>query len=64
MVWRREFRQGLEDRTDELAVGAYAALGPAGCDRLAELARPLSQAITDSGLDRPGPGFRRPAASS
>jgi hypothetical protein len=60
----REFRQGLEDRTDELAVGAYAALGPAGCDRLAELARPLSQAITDSGLDRPGPGFRRPAASS
>jgi hypothetical protein len=60
----REFRQGLEDRTDELAVGAYAALGPAGCDRLAELARPLSQAISDSGLDRPGPGFRRPAASS
>jgi hypothetical protein len=46
------FRQSLEDRTDELAVAAYAALGPAGCDRLLELARPLSQAVIDSGLYR------------
>jgi hypothetical protein len=60
----RAFRQGLEDRTDELAVGAYGALGPAGCDRLAELARPLAQDIISSGLYRAGPGFRRPAAGS
>jgi hypothetical protein len=58
----RAFRQGLEDRTDELAVGAWAALGPAGCDRLAELARPLSQAVIDSGVYRPVAGFARPPA--
>jgi hypothetical protein len=46
------FRQGLEDHTDELAVAAYAALGEAGCARLRELARPLSQAVIDSGLYR------------
>ena len=59
----RAFRQDLEDRTDELAVAAYAVLGPAGCARLAELARPLSQAIIDSGLYRTVPGFARPPAS-
>jgi hypothetical protein len=48
----RQFRQDLEDRTDELAVPAYAALGAEGCARLAELARPLSQAVIDSGIYR------------
>ena len=60
----RVFRQDLEDRTDELAVAAYAALGAAGCARLTELARPLSQAVIDSGLYRTVPGFTRPSASS
>jgi hypothetical protein len=45
-------RQGIEDRTDELSVAPYAALGEAGCARLAELARPLAQAVIDSGLYR------------
>jgi hypothetical protein len=48
----RTFRQGLEDQTDELAAAAYAALGPEGGARLAELARPLSQAVIDGGLYR------------
>jgi len=60
----RAFRQELEDRTDELAVGAWAALGPAGCARLTELARPLSQAIIDSGLYRAVSSFARPPAST
>jgi hypothetical protein len=59
----RTFRQDLEDRTDELAVGAWAALGPAGCARLTELALPLSQAIIDSGIYRTVPGFARRASS-
>ena len=58
------FRQDLEDRTDELAVAAYAAIGAAGCARLTALALPLSQAVIDSGLYRTVPGFARPAASS
>jgi hypothetical protein len=56
----RAFRQDLEARTDELAVGAWAALGPAGCARLTELALPLAQAVIDSGLYRTA----RPPASS
>ncbi|HEY5018131.1 MAG TPA: hypothetical protein VIJ82_08515 [Streptosporangiaceae bacterium] len=48
----RAFRQDLEDRTDELAVAAYAALGEDGSARLRELARPLSQAVIDGGLYR------------
>jgi hypothetical protein len=58
----RAFRQDLEDRTDELAVGAWAVLGPAGCARLTELALPLSQAIIDSGIYRTVPGFARSAS--
>jgi hypothetical protein len=58
----RAFRQDLEDRTDELAVGAWGALGAAGCARLTELALPLSQAIIDSGIYRTVPGFARPAS--
>jgi hypothetical protein len=52
----RAFRQDLEDRTDDLGVSAWAALGPDGCARLAELARPLSQAVFEAGLyNRPPP---------
>jgi hypothetical protein len=60
----RAFRQGLEDRTDELAAGAWAVLGEAGCARLVELGQPLSQAIIDSGLYGPGAGagILRPSA--
>jgi hypothetical protein len=58
----RAFRQDLEVRTDELGVSAWAALGADGCARLAELARPLSQAVIDSGLYRASAGFRQPPA--
>ena len=44
------FRQNIEDRTDELALPAYAALGEDGCERLAELARPFGRAVMDAGL--------------
>ena len=45
----RAHRQGVEDRTDELSLSAYLPLGEDGCDRLRELARPLSKAIVASG---------------
>jgi hypothetical protein len=48
----RAFRQGIEDRTDELSVAPYEVLGEAGCTRLRELTRPLAQAVIDSGLYR------------
>jgi hypothetical protein len=44
------FRQSIEDRTDELALPAYAALGEDDCERLAELARPFGRAVMDNGL--------------
>jgi hypothetical protein len=43
-------RQWVEDRTDLLAVPAYAVLGSAGCARLVELAGPISRAVTEAGL--------------
>lgn len=46
----RRFRQDIEDRTDELSVPAYAALGDDDCERLSELARPLRRAVIDEGL--------------
>ncbi|WP_113701878.1 SCO6745 family protein [Nonomuraea lactucae] len=46
----KALRQHIEDRTDALAVPAYAALGEDGCERLAELARPFGSAVVDSGL--------------
>jgi len=46
----RAQRQRIEDRTDELAVAPYAAIGDDGCERARELARPLSKAIVDSGM--------------
>ncbi|TDD72902.1 hypothetical protein E1293_32110 [Actinomadura darangshiensis] len=44
------FRQSMEDRTDELALPPYAALGEKDCDRLAELARPFGKAVMEAGL--------------
>lgn len=41
----RELRDGIETRTDELALAPYAALGEESCARLRELARPYSRAL-------------------
>ncbi|MFG2788333.1 hypothetical protein [Streptomyces sp. NPDC048419] len=43
-------RRHIEDRTDRLALPAYAALGDACCERLAELAGPFGRAVVDAGL--------------
>ncbi|MFI2371754.1 hypothetical protein [Streptomyces sp. NPDC018833] len=43
-------RRHIEDRTDHLALPAYAALGDADCERLAELASPFGRAVVDAGL--------------
>ncbi|WP_336216269.1 SCO6745 family protein [Nonomuraea sp. LPB2021202275-12-8] len=50
----KALRQRIEDRTDTLALPAYAALGEAGCERLAELAVPFRRAVVDAGLLQPG----------
>lgn len=42
----RERRQWIEDRTDELSVAPYAAIGEERCARLRALARPWSVAMT------------------
>jgi hypothetical protein len=46
----RAQRQWIEDRTDQLSVPAYAAIGVDGCNRLGELTRPLSRAVVAAGL--------------
>jgi hypothetical protein len=46
-------RQSIEDRTDDLAIFPYEAIGADGCRRLAELAAPLSAAVTAAGLGFP-----------
>jgi hypothetical protein len=43
-------RGHIENRTDRLALPAYAALGDSDCERLAELASPLRRAVLDAGL--------------
>ncbi|MEV7967098.1 hypothetical protein AB0O34_14095 [Sphaerisporangium sp. NPDC088356] len=43
-------RRRIEDRTDALALPAYAALGEEDCARLAELARSFGRTVVDSGL--------------
>jgi hypothetical protein len=43
-------RGHIENRTDRLALPAYAALGDTDCERLAELARPFGRAVLDAGL--------------
>lgn len=47
-------RQRIEDRTDHLALPAYAALGDPGCERLAELASAFGRAVVDAGLLKVG----------
>ena len=42
-------RQWIEDRTDELALRPWEAIGEDACTRLRELVRPWSKAIVDSG---------------
>src|SRR5436190_1041859 len=49
-------RQRIEDRTDELALPAWAALGEDGCNELRDLVRPWSKAISDSGAFARLPG--------
>jgi hypothetical protein len=46
----RAQRDWIEAATDRLAAPAYAVLGAEGCNRLAELARPLSRALVAAGL--------------
>jgi hypothetical protein len=46
-------RQSIEDRTDQLAVFPYEAIGADGCNRLAELAAPLAAAVTAADLGFP-----------
>ncbi|WP_236041596.1 hypothetical protein [Streptomyces sp. Y2F8-2] len=43
-------RRHIEDRTDRLALLAYAALGDAGCERLAELADSFGRTVVEAGL--------------
>lgn len=45
----RALRQGVEDRTDELAMRPWETLGENDCGRLRELVRPWSRAIASSG---------------
>jgi hypothetical protein len=49
-------RQRIEDRTDELAVAPWRAIGQDDADRLRTLVRPFSKAISESGIF-----FNRPA---
>ena len=46
-------RQSIEDRTDELSIFPYEAIGEDGCARLRELAGPLSTAIVSADLNYP-----------
>lgn len=43
-------RQRIEDRTDELAMGPWRVLGADDADSLRRLVRPLSKAISESGV--------------
>jgi hypothetical protein len=53
------FRDGIEDLTDRASAFPYAAIGDEGCDRLRELARPLSRQIISGGLLSIDPGRGR-----
>lgn len=44
-----ERRQWVEDRTDQLALAPYEAIGEEACDDLRRLARPFSQAVVAGG---------------
>jgi hypothetical protein len=49
----RAHRQSVEDRTDQLAVHPYQAIGEDGCARLRELVRPLVKSIVEANLGFP-----------
>jgi hypothetical protein len=49
----RQQRQSVEDRTDQLAVHPYQAIGEDGCARLRELVRPLVKAVVGADLGFP-----------
>ena len=46
----RALRQHVEERTDQLSIAPYRALGAEGCQEFRELTRPFSRAIVDGGL--------------
>ncbi|MGH9170100.1 MAG: SCO6745 family protein [Acidimicrobiales bacterium] len=46
-------RQRVEDETDARALAPYRALGAESCDRLRDVARPLSKAVVANGLMTP-----------
>jgi len=58
-----DLRARIEAETDRLAAPAYAVLGEAGCERLAELARPLSRTLVKAGF-LSGVAPERPARPS
>jgi len=45
-----EARQRIEDRTDQLAMAPWAAIGADDADRLRTLVRPFSKAISEGGI--------------
>ncbi|MDQ1731118.1 MAG: hypothetical protein QOK10_1277, partial [Pseudonocardiales bacterium] len=45
----RSLRQRIEDTTDQRAMAPWEHLGSDACDRLLELARPLSKLVVDHG---------------
>lgn len=49
----RQHRQSVEDRTDQLAVRPYEAIGEDGCARLCELVRPLVKSVVAADLGFP-----------
>ncbi|WP_020662212.1 SCO6745 family protein [Amycolatopsis benzoatilytica] len=57
-----DVRRTVEETTDRLAADPLAALGPAGVERVLELATPLSRAVVDAGgVPIPNPmGMPRP----
>ena len=57
-------RQSIEDRTDQLAVYPYEAIGGQGCQRLAELTATLSAAVMAAGLGFPAVLTARYASAS
>ncbi|MDT0301684.1 SCO6745 family protein [Streptomonospora wellingtoniae] len=54
----RTLRADLESRTDVLSAEPYAAIRARGCERLAELTAPFTEALRDEGLV-PAPRSRR-----
>jgi hypothetical protein len=50
-----EARRRIDDRTDELALAPWRAIGQDAADELRALVRPFSRAISDSGIFVPRP---------